>query len=69
VIKWEKQCKYAKDRIVSLKTVPPKMWKAQYSGDPAGISKQTLLLYSSTDLLHKTTETNLWLEDQHLHHA
>jgi hypothetical protein len=38
MIKWEKQCKYAKHRIVSLKTVPPEMWKAQYSGVPAGIS-------------------------------
>jgi len=38
VIKWEKQCKYAKDRIVSLKIVPPEMWKAQHMGDPAGIS-------------------------------
>jgi hypothetical protein len=38
VIKWEKQCKYAKDRIVILKIVPPEMWKAQHMGDPAGIS-------------------------------
>jgi hypothetical protein len=38
VIKWEKQCKYAKDRILSLKTIPPEMYKAQHSRDPAGIS-------------------------------
>ncbi len=29
-IKCEKQCKYAKDILLSLKIVPPEMWKAQY---------------------------------------
>jgi hypothetical protein len=32
VIKWDKKrYKYAKDRVQSLKTLPPEMWKAHYS--------------------------------------
>jgi len=29
-IKCEKKCKYAKDILLSLKIIPPEMWKAQY---------------------------------------
>jgi hypothetical protein len=30
VTKWKKQCKCAKDKVLSLKTIPSEMWKAPY---------------------------------------